>query len=149
MKRTPNEQSLKYSETRIMVRFNEVDAYHVAWHGHYVAWMEVGRNELAGKFGLNADDIAAHDFLAPVVLLEVKFLRPTRFDEELLIRTSLKRMETATLEFNSVIIGADGKKCATGKTVHSLTDKNGTLQYYLPPVIRERVERLLAWQEGL
>jgi len=79
----------------------------------------------------------------------LKFLRPTRFDDDLRIRTSLKRMETATLEFNCTIIGADGKKCATGKTVHSLTDKDGILQYSLPPVIRERLERLLAWQEGL
>jgi acyl-CoA thioester hydrolase len=149
MKRFQNEQRLKYLETTIKVRFNEVDAYHVAWHGHYVAWMEVGRNDLAGRFGLNADDIAAADFLAPVVLLELKFLRPSHFDDELRIRTFLRRMETATLEFNSVIIGTDGKKCATGKTVHTLTDKNGTLQYSLPPVIRERVERLLAWQEGL
>lgn len=149
MKRFTNEQRLKYLETTIKVRFNEVDAYHVAWHGHYVAWMEVGRNDLAGRFGLTADEIAADNFLAPVVLLEVKFLRPTRFGEELRIRTSLKRMETATLEFNSVIIGADGKNCAVGKTVHTLTDKNGTLQYFLPPVIRERVESLLAWQEGL
>jgi len=138
---------VKYHETVIKVRFNEVDAYHVAWHGHYVAWMEVGRNDLAGRFGLNADDIAAEGYLAPVVVLELKFLRPTRFDDELRIRTSLRRMETATLEFVCAIIGADGKKCATGRTVHSLTDNNGTLQYSLPPVIRERVERLLAWQE--
>jgi acyl-CoA thioester hydrolase len=149
MKKSPSEHRMKYHETPLKVRFNEVDAYNVAWHGHYVAWMEVGRNDLAGRFGLNAEDITASDYFAPVVLLEVKFLRPARFDEELRIRTSLKRMETATLEFNCVIIGADGKKCATGKTVHSLTDKNGILQYYLPPVIRERVERLLAWQEGL
>ena len=145
--KTPGKQGVKYHETMIKVRFNEVDAYHVAWHGHYVAWMEVGRNDLAGRFGLNADDIAAEGFLAPVVVLDLKFLRPTRFNDELRIRTSLKRMETATLEFNCIIIGADGKKCATGKTVHSLTDKIGVLQYSLPPVIRDRVERLLAWQE--
>jgi len=84
-----------------------------------------------------------------VVVLELKFLKPTRFDDELRIRTSLKRMETATLEFNCTIVGSDGKKCASGRTVHSLTDQNGTLQYSLPPVIRERVERLLACQEGL
>jgi acyl-CoA thioester hydrolase len=142
-------QGVNYHETEIKVRFNEIDAYQVAWHGHYVAWMEVGRNDLAGRFGLNADDIAAEGFLAPVVVLELKFLRPTRFDDELRIRTSLKRMETATLEFVCAIIGPDGKKCARGKTVHTLTDKNGILQYSLPPVIRDRVERLLAWQEGL
>jgi acyl-CoA thioester hydrolase len=147
--RTPGEQGMKYHETMIKVRFNEVDSYHVAWHGHYVAWIEVGRNDLAGRFGLDADDVAAEGFLAPVVLLELKFLRPTRFNDELRIRTSLRRMETATLEFHCTIVGADGKKCATGKTLLSLTDKNGILQYSLPPVIRERVESLLAWQEGL
>lgn len=147
--KTPGKHAVKYHETIMKVRFNEVDAYQVAWHGHYVAWMEVGRNDLAGQFGLDADDIAAEGFLAPVVSLELKFLRPTRFNDELRIRTSLKRMETATLEFHSTIIAADGKKCATGKTLLSLTDKNGVLQYSLPPVIRERVESLLAWQEDL
>lgn len=147
--RTPGKQGMKYHETMIKVRFCEVDSYHVAWHGHYVAWMEAGRNDFAGRFGLDADDIAAAGFLGPVVVLELKFLRPTRYNDELRVRTTLKRTETATLEFNCAIIGADGKKCAAGRTVHSLTDKNGILQYSFPPVIRERVERLLAWQEGV
>lgn len=139
---------MKSHETTVKVRFNEVDAYGVAWHGHYVAWMEVGRNDLAGRFELDADQIAAAGYLAPVVSLELKFLRPARFAEELRVETSLRPMETATLEFLCAIRGADGRKCATGRTVHALTDKGGTLQYTLPPAIRERVERLLAWQEG-
>jgi acyl-CoA thioester hydrolase len=139
---------MRYHETVIKVRFNEVDAFRVAWHGHYVAWMEIGRNELAGQFGLDAEQVDAAGFIAPVVLLELKYLRPARFGEELRIRTSLRKMETATLEFNADIIGSEGKRCAAGRVVHSLTDSAGTLQYSLPPLIRERVERLLAWQEG-
>jgi len=138
---------MKYRETAIKVRFNEVDSFQVAWHGHYVAWMEVGRNDLAGRFGLDAGQIAAAGFIPPVVILELKYLRPARYDEELRVRTSLKRMETATLEFITDIIGGDGRKCASGRVVHSLTDKNGVLQYSFPPLIRERVEQLLAWQE--
>ena len=141
------DKRMKYHETTVKVRFNEIDVYNVAWHGHYVSWMEVGRNDLAGRFGLNAEDISLAGYFAPVVAMELKFTRPARFNDELRIRTSLKRMETATLEFNCTIIGADGKKCARGKTVHSLVDGNGMLQYSLPPVIRDRVERLLAWQE--
>ena len=45
---------MRYHETKITVRFNEIDAYRVAWHGHYVAWMEIGRNALAGRFDLDA-----------------------------------------------------------------------------------------------
>jgi len=138
---------MKYRETAVKVRFNEVDAYNVAWHGHYVAWMEVGRNDLAGRFELDAGQIAAAGYLAPVVALELKFLRPARFGEELLVQTTLRRTETATLEFVCRIIGQDGQPCATGKTLHALTDKDGQLQYQLPPVIAGRIERMFAWME--
>lgn len=138
---------MKYHETPVKVRFNEVDSYHVAWHGHYVSWMEIGRNDLAGLFGLNAKQIAELGYLAPVVSLQLNFKRPARFDEELRVLTSVRRTNTATLEFVSSILGADGTTCADGKTVHVLTDSNGTLLYRLPPAIDERLEQLMAFLE--
>jgi acyl-CoA thioester hydrolase len=138
---------VKYHETHIRVRFNEVDSYRVAWHGHYVTWMEVGRNDLAGMFRLNADQIAEAGYLAPVVALELKFKRPARFGEELRILTTIRRTETATLEFICEIRGSDDVVCASGRTVHVLTDMEGTLQYSLPPVIGERISRMLSYLE--
>jgi len=138
---------MKYHETPIKVRFNEVDSYNVAWHGHYVAWMEVGRNELAGRFGLNADQVSDLGYFVPVVALELKFKKPARFDEELRVLTSARRTKTATLEFVSTIVGADGVVCAEGKTVHVLTDRNGTLQYRLPPVLDARLGEMMAFLE--
>lgn len=135
---------MNYHETRITVRFNEIDAYRVAWHGHYVAWMEIGRTELANRFELDAFQLAAAGYLGPVIALELKFLRPARFNDELTIRTSLRRTETATLDFVTVIVGPDGKKLATGTTTHALTDLDGVLQFQLPPVVAGRVCRLLA-----
>ena len=138
---------MKHHETTITVRFNEIDAYRVAWHGHYVAWMEIGRNALAGQFGLDAFQLAAAGYLGPVVALELKFLRPARFNDELTIQTTLRRTDTATLEFITTIVGHDGKKLASGTTTHALTDLDGVLQFQLPPLITERVNRLLAWLE--
>jgi len=138
---------LKYHETPIKVRFNEIDAYHVAWHGHYVAWMEVGRSELAGLFGLDADQLAAEGYLAPVITLELNYKRPLRYAEEARVLTTLKRTETATLEFACRIIGADGSVAATGKTVHALTDLAGVLQFQVPSAIAERLARLLSHVE--
>ena len=140
---------MREHEATVTVRFCEVDSYQVAWHGHYLAWMEIGRNGLAGGFGLSVTDIAEAGFVAPVIDLQVKYLRPARFDEELRIYTTARRMETATLAFDSRIVGADGTVCATGRTVHVLTDPQGMLQYRLPPAIAERVERMLCWSEGL
>ena len=138
---------MRYHEIKVIVRFNEIDIYQVAWHGHYVAWMEIGRNALAGQFDLDAVQLTTAGYLGPVVALELKFLRPARYNDELTIQTTMRRTETATLEFITTIVGQDGKKCATGVTTHALTDMDGALQYQLPPVIATRISRLLAWLE--
>jgi len=136
---------VNYHETQIRVRFNEVDAYQIAWHGHYVAWMEEARNELAGRFGVDAAQIAAAGFRAPVVALELNFMRPARFGEKLRVRTTLARKQTATLEFLCDIIGEDGRLTASGRTVHALTDQDGVLQYSMPQPIAQRLGALMGF----
>ena len=136
---------MSFHETQIRVRFNEVDSYQVAWHGHYVAWMEDARNALAGNFGVDAAQIAAAGFRAPVVALELKFLKPARFGEELTLRTTLVRKQSATLEFVCQIMGEDGHISASGRTVHALTDADGVLQYTLPQPIAQRLESLMSF----
>ncbi|MBK5276267.1 MAG: acyl-CoA thioesterase [Desulfuromonadales bacterium] len=136
---------MRFHETHLQVRFNEVDSYNVVWHGHYVAWMEVGRNDLAGRFGLDAAQLTELGFLGPVVSLELKYLSPARFKDEILVRTSLRPTETATLVFLNEIVAADGRKLATGVTTHALTDRQGVMQFRLPEVIAERLDNLAKW----
>lgn len=136
---------MRYHETRLQVRFNEVDSYNVAWHGHYVAWMEVGRNDLAGRFGMDARQLAELGFLGPVVSLEIKYLSPARFKEEIVVRTSLRPTEAATLVFLNEIVAADGRKLATGVTTHALTDLNGVMQFKLPAMLSERLDKMVQW----
>lgn len=136
---------MRYHETPLQVRFSEIDAYNVAWHGHYVAWMEVGRNDLAGRFGLDAGQLAEIGCLAPVVSLEIKYINPARFNDRLVIRTSLRSSDVATLVFLSEVVGPDGMKLASGVTTHALTDMSGVLQFHLPAPVAERVTALTAW----
>jgi acyl-CoA thioester hydrolase len=135
----PPPDDKRYHETRIRVRFHEVDSYRIAWHGHYVAWMEEARNDFASRFGIDASQIAAAGYQAPVVALELKYLRPARYGEQLLVRTTLIRQQTASLEFICRIFGADGTLRASGRTVHALTDAEGVLQYSLPQPIAARL----------
>ena len=138
---------MNYHETRIRVRFNEVDSYRVAWHGNYVAWMEVGRNDLAGLFDLNADQVCSLGYQPPVVELQLKYRKPALFNEDLIVKTSVRRTEAATMEFVCDIFGADDTLRASGRCVLVLTDLNGILQFTLPPVISDRIDRMLAYLE--
>lgn len=138
---------MKYHETPISVRFNEVDAYRVAWHGHYVAWLESGRLGLAGMFGLDAFQLAELGYLGPVVNLEIKYLRPARFNDKLTVKTRLAPTDSATLIFESIIVDGNGTKLASALTTHALTDLNGVLQFQLPAVVAERLARMRSWLE--
>ncbi len=138
---------MRYHETFITVRFNEVDSYRVAWHGHYVTWMEIGRSALAGQFGLDAEQLEELGYLGPVISLEVKYLRPARFKDVLTVCTRLRQSETATLVFENIIIDSGGKKLASGVTTHALTDLNGVLQFQLPVLLSERLAAMRAWLE--
>ncbi|QOX79247.1 acyl-CoA thioesterase [Trichlorobacter lovleyi] len=139
---------MRAHETTITVRFNEVDAYRVAWHGHYVAWMEIGRNNLSGQFGIGPDDLLALGCQGPVVSLELKYLRPARFHDVVTVRTWLEDEATAMLRFRCEMLSADGQRLASGLVCHALTDLQGVLQYRLPAEIEQRVAAMRAWLDA-
>lgn len=139
---------LKYHETTLQVRFYEVDAYGVAWHGHYVGWFEVGRNDLAKKYEMDPLHLREMNFLAPVVELECQFKLPATFDETLIIQTTMKRTETAKLIFQYRVLSQGNRKVlATGSTTHVLTDLKGNLLYRVPPEVIEKIEAMQRYLE--
>lgn len=139
---------MKYHETMIQVRFYEVDAYGVVWHGHYVGWFEVGRNDLTERFHIGPLQLKEKNLLAPVVELNCEYKFPATFGESLLIQTTMERTEVAKLIFHyRVLSQGDGKVLATGSTTHVLTDLKGNLLYRVPPEVLERIEAMRAYLE--
>lgn len=133
-----------YYDTTIQVRFCEVDAYQVVWHGHYCAWFEIGRNGLAYRFGLDPQQLREIGFMAPVVELVCRFKLPARYGDQVVIRTTMERCETAKLIFHYQLL-RDGDLLAEGSTTHVLTDLGGTMLYRVPNRVKERLERMFAY----
>jgi len=50
---------MQWIATEETVRFNEVDEWGMAWHGHYLAWFEAGRLALLRQFDLTPKQIGA------------------------------------------------------------------------------------------
>ncbi len=139
---------MRYHETPIRVRFNEVDAYGVVWHGHYVGWFEVGRNDLTERFDMGPHQLKEKNLLAPVVELRCEYKFPATFGESLLIQTTMERTEVAKLIFHYRILSQiNGKVLALGSTTHVLTDPKGNLLYRVPPEVLERIEEMRKYLE--
>jgi acyl-CoA thioester hydrolase len=139
---------MKYHETPLQVRFYEVDAYGVVWHGHYIGWFEVGRNGLTDQFQIGPSQLKEKDLLAPVVEMNCQFKLPATFGDLLVIQTTMERTEVAKLVFHYRILHqGNGTVLVTGSTTHVLTDLNGNLLYRVPPEILERIEAMRAYLE--
>jgi len=130
-------------ETHLKVRFCEVDSYQVVWHGHYVAWFEVGRNELASRFGLDPEQLKAMGLMAPVVDLSCQFKLPARYGDEVIVQVTMQRCETAKLIFHYSVM-RDNEVLAQGGSTHVLTDLKGTMLYQVPSEVHGRLEQMFA-----
>jgi len=139
---------MKYDETEIKVRFNEVDSWGIVWHGHYIAWFEVGRMALLKKFHLLPQDFTQMGYIAPVVDLKCFFKEPARMEEEILIRTSVLKPTKAALTFRFQILRKkDGKLLASGEETQVLLTLDGRVLYIIPQDLRERLQPLFNYLE--
>ena len=139
---------MKYHETEIRVRFNEVDQWGMVWHGHYISYFEMGRIDLARCFGLTPADFVKMSYTAPVIELKCNYKEPAWNDDELIIRTTLERPTKAALTFKYQILRKKDKKLLVeGETTQVLLDKKGELVLVIPEEIEKRIDKLLAYLE--
>lgn len=108
------------NEIRIRVRYAETDQMGVVYHANYLVWMEMGRVELCRAQGLRYRDLEQQEgILLTVVAAQCRYHAPARYDDEVVVRTKVKRASSRLLEFEYEITFADdGTKLATGFTTH-------------------------------
>jgi acyl-CoA thioester hydrolase len=118
---------LRWSETRLRVRYAETDRSGVVYHSNYLIWLEVGRVELCRDHGFNYRDMEIEaDAFLPVTELSIKYRAPARYDDEVLIRTRVVRMRSRAITFEyQVIRESDGSLLVEGQTDHIVVNSEG------------------------
>ncbi len=79
-------------ETAIRVRYAETDQMGVVYHGNFFPYLESGRVEAMRSLGVAYADMEKMGISMPVVEVQVKYLRPARYDDLLRVRTSLPQL---------------------------------------------------------
>jgi acyl-CoA thioester hydrolase len=118
---------LPHAETTIRVRYAETDQMGVVYHGNYFTWFEVGRVELCRQLGFEYKRMEIEDDSFIVVAdAHCRFKRPARFDDVLVIRTTVTQSQRRTVRFGYEILNqASGELIATGDTMHVFCDGLG------------------------
>ncbi len=106
-------------ETRLRVRYAETDQMGVVYYANYLIWMEVARVEFCRTSGIRYRDIEAGGYLLVVAEAHCRYLTPARYDDEIVISTTLGDASPRMPRFDYEIAEVTtGRKIATGSTKH-------------------------------
>lgn len=99
-------------EIRIHVRFSEVDALRMVWHGSYVAYLEDAREAFGRKYGLEYLTIFNHGNFAPMYDLHIKYRKMAHIDDDIIVRITYVPNKGGRLCFDYEV-----RDAATGDTL--------------------------------
>jgi acyl-CoA thioester hydrolase len=135
--------SLRPVEIAVRVRYAETDQMGIVYHSHYAVWFEIGRTEFCRAAGLPYRDLEASGLLIPVIGLQCKYRRPSRYDDDLRVRTTLPELSARGLAFEYEVLDREGARLADGSTRHIFADVHGKPRR-APETVVERLEAFRA-----
>ena len=123
------------------VRYGETDQMGYLYYGHYPAYYEIGRVEMLRSLGLAYKSLEEdHQVMMPVMSLNMRFVRPARYDENLTIRTTLRKMPDKHIIFHVDIFNEAGRLVNGGVVklcfVHMKTNKTVPIPEVLAKKLR-------------
>ncbi|MBI1227269.1 MAG: YbgC/FadM family acyl-CoA thioesterase [Bacteroidetes bacterium] len=105
-------------ECQKRVRYSEIDQMGYLYHGRYVDYYEIGRCEMLRALGMTYQEMEEkYRVMLPVASLEMRYVRPARYDEMLTIRTTLREMPTDKHMVFYVEVINEAKKIVNGGRV--------------------------------
>jgi acyl-CoA thioester hydrolase len=115
-----------YGETHVRVRYAETDQMGVVYHANYLVWFEIGRVELMREMGVAYRDMEQDSgALIPVLEVTARYLASARYDDELIIRTTLINVRISIIRFRYQVLRAnDEKVLCEGESVHMVVGRD-------------------------
>lgn len=112
--------------TRVRVRYAETDQMGIVYHANYLVWFEVGRVELMRQQGLNYSRMEAEEGCGiAVVDARIRYKAPARYDDQLLVETTVARVRGPIIHFRYTIVReSDGTLLCEGETVHVVVGRD-------------------------
>ncbi|MES2393671.1 MAG: thioesterase family protein [Acidobacteriota bacterium] len=119
-----------YSESRVRVRYAETDQMGVVYHANYLVWFEIGRVDFIRHAGLDYRAMEQEEgAMIAVVEATARYKAPARYDDELIVRTSLAGVRGPIVRFRYAIMRAATESEAEvllceGETVHIVVGRD-------------------------
>ncbi len=130
---------MQYFDYKTRVIYRDTDKMGVSYYANYFVWFEAARTEYFRALGLPYTECEKKGILLPVIEAHAKYIAPSTYDDELIVRTSVSKFTPSTIRFEYAILNAANERLLTqGYTVHVFVDRE-----MKPCRVPEEVEKLV------
>lgn len=128
------------AEVEIEIPFHDVDVMGVAWHGHYVKYLEIARCALLDKIDYNYAQMRDSGFAWPVIDVRIRYPQPLFFQQKVKVIARLEEWENR-LKFSYEIRDTEtGKRLTRAYTVQVAMDmKSGEMLFASPAILLQKL----------
>ncbi len=128
------------SDTIIKVEFYDLDPMDVVWHGNYVKYLEVARCDMLSKLGYTYVDMKNDGYAYPVATMEMKYIKPCTFGQELKVVSVVEEIEPALVIKYVIFDNKTGEKIFKAKTMQIAVDiKTKQTVYEAPANLKKKI----------
>lgn len=119
----------------VRVYYEDTDLGGVVYYANYLKFLERARSEWLRYLGISQTNLLAADrLLFAITSVAIDYLRPARFEDELLVTVELARLRRASMQFRQAIHrdGADGELLCTALVTAACLDADSMRPKPLP-----------------
>jgi acyl-CoA thioester hydrolase len=131
------------ADTILKIPFHDVDSAQVVWHGHYAKYLELARARLLDKIDYNYVQMTASGYFWPVIEMNLRYIAPLRFQQEIRVTATLKEWENRLRVDYLISDAATGKRLTTASTTQAAVSmSSGEMLLVSPAVLAAKMRGL-------
>ncbi|MEO0403614.1 MAG: thioesterase family protein [Bacteroidota bacterium] len=102
---------------QLRIRYSETDQMGYVYYGNYAAFLELGRVETLRSLGISYKSLEEKGVMLPVVHFSINYKSPAKYDDLIVVKTTITQMPTAKILFDYEVLSAEGNLLADAHTM--------------------------------
>ena len=111
---------------KIKVYYKDIDRMGIVYYSRYLEYFEEARTEMFNTMGMNVTEFEKDGIKLPVVTSHCDYKKGAKFEDDLIINSSIHKVPRSTLEIEYQVHSSDYVNLyAEGYTIHAFIKNNG------------------------
>jgi acyl-CoA thioester hydrolase len=127
------------AEVEIEIPFHDIDIMGIAWHGHYVKYLEIARCALLQSIDYDIGAMRVSGYAWPVIDMHIRYAQPLKYRQKIRVEARLVEIENRMKIAYRIFDAESGKRLTKAHTVLvALSIESGEMMFASPAVLLEK-----------